>query len=115
MTIRIYTNNQIEIDSIALDLFVKQDGIGTIFYCKSGEIVHFPHNRYSLTTENYSNNMHPGLLQLELDIATIYSLKQSRNDIKRIYDNNPNMTLKELSNITNYTVKFLKFILLDQK
>ena len=77
MTIRIYINNQIEIDSIPFDLFVKQDGIGTIFYRKSGEIVDFPHNRYSLTTENYSNNMYPGLLQLEIDIATIYSFKQS--------------------------------------
>ena len=45
-----------------------------------------------------------------------YTLKRSINglthaDIKRIYDQNPNMTLKELSNLTGYAVPFLKFIL----
>lgn len=35
-------------------------------------------------------------------------------DIKRIFDNNPNMTLHELSNLTGYTIPFLKKILLDK-
>lgn len=46
-----------------------------------------------------------------------YTLKKSINgltfeDIKRIYDNNPNMTLRELSNLTGYAVPFLKKLLL---
>ena len=46
-----------------------------------------------------------------------YTLKKSINgltfeDIKRIYDNNPNMTLRELSNITGYAIPFLKKLLL---
>jgi hypothetical protein len=47
-----------------------------------------------------------------------YTLKRSINglsddDIKRIYDNNPNMTLKELSNLTGYAIPYLKKILLE--
>jgi hypothetical protein len=47
-----------------------------------------------------------------------YTLKRSivglsYDDIKKIYDNNPNMTLKELSNLTGYAIPFLKTILLD--
>jgi hypothetical protein len=47
-----------------------------------------------------------------------YILKRSINglsddDIKRIYDNNPNMTLKELSNLTGYAIPYLKKILLE--
>lgn len=34
-------------------------------------------------------------------------------DIKRMYDNNPNMTLKELSNLTGYAIPFLKKLLLE--
>lgn len=41
----------------------------------------------------------------------IYGL--SFDDIKRIYDNNPSMTLKELSNLTGYAVPFLKKLLLS--
>lgn len=45
------------------------------------------------------------------------TLKRSINglsleDIKRIYDNNPNMTLRELSNLTGFAVPFLKKILM---
>lgn len=48
-----------------------------------------------------------------------YTLKRSINglsfeDIKGIYDNNPNMTLKELSNLTGFAIPFLKKILMDQ-
>lgn len=48
-----------------------------------------------------------------------YILKRSINglsfeDIKRIYDNNPNMTLKELSNLTGFAIPFLKKILLEE-
>ena len=48
-----------------------------------------------------------------------YTLKRSitglsYEDIKRIYDNNPNMTLKELSNLTGYAIPFLKKILLEE-
>jgi hypothetical protein len=47
-----------------------------------------------------------------------YTMKRSVNglsfeDIKKIYDNNPNMTLKELSNLTGYAIPFLKKILLE--
>jgi hypothetical protein len=47
-----------------------------------------------------------------------YSLKRSivglsYDDIKKIYDNNPNMTLKELSNLTGFAIPFLKKILLE--
>ena len=47
-----------------------------------------------------------------------YTLKRSIvglsfEDIKKIYDNNPNMTLKELSNLTGYAIPFLKKILMD--
>jgi hypothetical protein len=47
------------------------------------------------------------------------TLKRSINglsfeDIKRIYDNNPNMTLKELSNLTGFAIPFLKKILLEE-
>jgi len=46
-----------------------------------------------------------------------YTLKRSINgltleDIKRIYDNNPNMTLRELSNLTGLAVPLLKKILM---
>ncbi len=46
-----------------------------------------------------------------------YTLKKSVNgltldDIKRIYDNNPNMTLRELSNLTGLAVPFLKKLLM---
>jgi hypothetical protein len=46
-----------------------------------------------------------------------YTLKKSIvgltfEDIKRIYDNNPNMTLLELSNLTGYAIPFLKKLLL---
>lgn len=49
-----------------------------------------------------------------------YTLKRSINglshdDICRIYDNNLNMTLKELSNLTGYAVPYLKKILMDEK
>ena len=48
-----------------------------------------------------------------------YTLKKpisglSLDDIKRIYDNNPNMTLKELSGLTGLAVLFLKKLLLEQ-
>jgi len=47
-----------------------------------------------------------------------YTLKRSItglsfDDIKRIYDNNPNMTLRELSNLTGYAIPFLKNLLLE--
>lgn len=46
-----------------------------------------------------------------------YTLKKSidgltHDDIKRIYDNNPNMTLRELSNLTGFAIPFLKILLL---
>jgi len=46
-----------------------------------------------------------------------YTLKKSVNgltldDIKRIYDSNPNMTLRELSNLTGLAVPFLKKLLI---
>ena len=46
-----------------------------------------------------------------------YTLKKaisglSLEDIKRIYDNNPSMTLRELSNLTGLAVPFLKKLLL---
>jgi hypothetical protein len=46
-----------------------------------------------------------------------YTLKKPVNgltldDIKRIYDNNPSMTLRELSNLTGLAVPFLKKLLL---
>ena len=46
-----------------------------------------------------------------------YTMKKSisglsLDDIKRIYDNNPNMTLRELSNITGYAIPFLKKLLM---
>jgi hypothetical protein len=46
-----------------------------------------------------------------------YTLKKAVNgltldDIKRIYDNNPNMTLRELSNLTGLAVPFLKKLLM---
>ena len=48
-----------------------------------------------------------------------YTLKKSLSgftleDIKRLYDNNPNLTLRELSNITGYAIPFLKKILLEK-
>lgn len=48
-----------------------------------------------------------------------YTLKRSINglsyeDIKKIYDNNPNMTLKELSNLTGFAIPFLKMLLLEK-
>jgi len=47
-----------------------------------------------------------------------FTLKKSINglsidDIKKIYDNNPNMTLRELSNLSGYAIPFLKKILLE--
>jgi hypothetical protein len=47
-----------------------------------------------------------------------YTLKRSVNglsldDIKRIYDQNPNMTLRELSNLTGLAVPFLKKLLME--
>ena len=47
-----------------------------------------------------------------------YTLNRSINglsldDIKRIYDQNPNMTLRELSNLTGLAVPFLKKLLLE--
>lgn len=47
-----------------------------------------------------------------------YTLKRkidglSLEDIKRIYDNNPNMTLRELSNLTGFAIPFLKNLLLN--
>lgn len=46
-----------------------------------------------------------------------YTLKKPVNgltldDIKRICDSNPNMTLRELSNLTGLAVPFLKKLLL---
>jgi hypothetical protein len=46
-----------------------------------------------------------------------YTLKKAVNgltldDIKRIYDTNPNMTLRELSNLTGLAVPFLKKLLM---
>jgi len=48
-----------------------------------------------------------------------YTLKKaisglSLDDIKKIYDQNPNMTLRELSNLTGYAIPFLKKLLLEQ-
>lgn len=47
-----------------------------------------------------------------------YTLKKPLNglsfeEIKRIYDNNPSLTLRELSNLTGLAVPFLKKILLE--
>ena len=47
-----------------------------------------------------------------------YTLKRAINglsldDIKRIYDQNPNMTLRELSNLTGFAVPYLKKLLLE--
>jgi hypothetical protein len=47
-----------------------------------------------------------------------YTLKRSINglthdDIRRIYEQNLNMTLKELSNLTGYAIPYLKKILLE--
>jgi hypothetical protein len=47
-----------------------------------------------------------------------YTLKRSINgltheDIKRIYDQNPNLTLKELSNRTGYAIPYIKKILME--
>lgn len=49
-----------------------------------------------------------------------YTLKRSIDglsdeDICRIYNNNLNMTLKELSNFTGFAVPYLKKILMDEK
>ena len=49
-----------------------------------------------------------------------YTLKKSIvglsfEDIKRIYDNNPSMTLRELSNLTGLAVPFLKSLLMQKK
>ena len=49
----------------------------------------------------------------------MYKLKKSINglsleDIKRIYDQNPNLTLRELSNLTGLAVPFLKKLLLER-
>ena len=49
-----------------------------------------------------------------------YTLKRSivglsYEDIKRIYDQNPNLTLKELSRFTGYAIPFLKKILLEDQ
>ena len=49
-----------------------------------------------------------------------YTLKKSivglsHEDIKRIYDNNPSMTLRELSSLTGLAVPFLKSLLMGQK
>ena len=46
-----------------------------------------------------------------------FTLKKSINglthdDIKRIYDNNPSMTLRELSNLTGFSISYLKLLLL---
>ena len=46
-----------------------------------------------------------------------FTLKKSVNglthdDIKRIYDNNPNMTFRELSNLTGFAIPYLKILLL---
>lgn len=53
-------------------------------------------------------------------MSMAYTLKRSINglsfeDIKRIYDQNPNLTLKELSNLTGFAVPFLKKILLEDQ
>lgn len=56
---------------------------------------------------------------VNLEIKTMsYTLKRSINglsleDIKRIYDQNPNMTLRELSNLTGYAIPFLKKLLME--
>ena len=47
-----------------------------------------------------------------------YTLKRhinglSLDDVKRIYDNNPDMTLRELSNLTGFSIPFLKDLLLN--
>lgn len=47
-----------------------------------------------------------------------YTLKRAINglsldDIKRIYDQNPDMTLRELSNLTGYAIPFLKKLLME--
>jgi hypothetical protein len=57
------------------------------------------------------------LHNLNEGLKMAYTLKKSVNglsheDIKRIYDQNPNMTLKELSNLTGYAIPFLKKLLL---
>lgn len=49
-----------------------------------------------------------------------YTLKKSLNglsydEIRNIYDNNPNLTMKELSNLTGYAIPFLKIILQQDK
>jgi hypothetical protein len=59
-------------------------------------------------------------MHCEKGISMAYILKRSINgfsyeDIKRIYDQNPNLTLKELSNLTGYAIPFLKKILLEDQ
>ena len=78
-----------------------------------------------------SNCFHRALNRLKHILASVlldvqrqgenmsYTLKKSisgltLDDIKRIYDANPNMTLKELSNLTGYAIPFLKKILMER-
>jgi hypothetical protein len=66
---------------------------------------------------------HAGAIQSFLMVCTkgkimAYTLKKSINglsddDIKRIYDQNPNLTLRELSNLTGYAIPYLKKILMS--
>lgn len=47
-----------------------------------------------------------------------YTLKKALNgltfeDIKRLYDQNPNLTLRELSNLTGLAIPLLKKILMS--
>jgi hypothetical protein len=55
-----------------------------------------------------------------MGLIMAYTLKKPINglsfeDIKRIYDQNPNMTLRELSNLTGYAIPFLKKILMGDQ
>ena len=52
-------------------------------------------------------------------VNKMYKLKKAINglsfeDINRIYDQNPNLTLRELSKLTGLPVPFLKKILMGQ-
>ena len=81
MTLRVFTNGQIQLDNHPISLFVTQCRHGTIVYTPADKLVPggkrtehpMPHKRYTLAYDTSDKPNVAGALQFEADIRALLS------------------------------------------
>ena len=90
MTLRVYTNGQIQLDNHPISLFVTQGKHGTIVYTQADKLVPggkrtehpMPHKRYTLAYDTSDKPNVAGCLQFEADIRALLSRLESYDTIQ---------------------------------